>query len=202
MTMTGNGSQVAANHRGRIAWYATDPGDGLVKRDLGGDKGWVAYNPVDAYHTSLITPRLDRCDAVPVEEIGRVSAHAGEPRRAGEIPDGLVLAGRGRRDDQVIRTRGGGDPLDHAEEERPAGEREERLPGKPARPRTGLDHHHGAHDQRTTAAGAKRESTEGRMRGARARAGMPRTSRQTPAMFSAAQWFCSGSRRRSSSRSK
>ncbi|MDO8963249.1 MAG: RHS repeat-associated core domain-containing protein [Coriobacteriia bacterium] len=62
-----------ANRRGLIEWFATDPGPSRpVRRDLGGGKGWFAYNPADSYNTALITPVLDRCDVAPASENGLV----------------------------------------------------------------------------------------------------------------------------------
>ena len=72
--------------------------------------------------------RLERRLEVAVEEIGRVSAHDAVPVALAERDDRRVVHRRRRGDDEVERGPRGRHALQHPNEQRLAGEREEHLP--------------------------------------------------------------------------
>src|SRR5262249_45879842 len=133
--------------------------------------------------------RARRCQ-VPIQQVGRMPAEALNPDASAEIADTIIARLDGGSDHQLKRHGCRSHALEHAPEQGLIGYRQEHFAREPGRTRPRLYHHHRLHDAA--------------LRGAELRAepGDASTSRQTAAMFRAAQPFWSGSRRRRVARSR
>ena len=139
-----------------------------------------------------------RCGEVAIEAVGRVAAHAGDPRSARDADDRVVDRQLGRRDHDLARGPRGAHPLDHALEQRRPGDRHQDLARQPRRAGASLDDDRDLHAA-PTRVGAVVGSGDAALGAVR---GRPITSRQTSAMWCAARPCWTGSIARWASRSR